>query len=231
MGGQGGTQIAYCLRRSCAILGANAPGLPSETSPKQPLGLTQTTHPFPRNLARGPKSAQKAKAPTGVIGAEQRMQFLRTGSSYAKIRLLETGQTAGWRSGSAGALQAQGHRFKSCTGHHEMHEGRRCRIAGLFHCLNPSLSSSTTLSPSNAPGLAPTRHDLPGLRAATLIRYPLPLSASRASAPRPEASRAHGPATPRWRRPKACGRSRRAAPSRRAGSASSPASRPRRLSC
>ena len=46
-----------------------------------------------------------------------RMQFLRTRFSYAKIYFTRIEHTAGWRSGSAGALQAQGHRFKSCTGH------------------------------------------------------------------------------------------------------------------
>ena len=32
------------------------------------------------------------------------------------------GHEVGWRSGSAGALQAQGHKFKSCTDHHKQSE-------------------------------------------------------------------------------------------------------------
>ena len=45
---------------------------------------------------------------------------LRFRLEYGKIVHAEYSTTAGWRSGSAAALQAEGHKFKSCTGHHNL---------------------------------------------------------------------------------------------------------------
>ena len=44
---------------------------------------------------------------------------LRAGALYGRMkhRRKARARKAGWRSGSAGPLQGQGHRFKSCTGH------------------------------------------------------------------------------------------------------------------
>ena len=60
----------------------------------------------------------------------------------------KTDQPVGWRSGSAGALQAQGRGFKSLTDHHE-----RLRAAGCS-TRRPAFSSdaSDTLAEAHAPG-------------------------------------------------------------------------------
>ena len=44
---------------------------------------------------------------------------LRAGAFYGRMKRRRKARAcrAGWRSGSAGPLQGQGHRFKSCTGH------------------------------------------------------------------------------------------------------------------
>ncbi len=84
------------------------------------------------------------------------MQYLRRRDSYATIQVALLRQLAGWRSGSAGALQAQGHKFKSCTGHHLSFESQAS--AWLF-CFSPSISHPPGEGAS-VPSATPKTHTL-----------------------------------------------------------------------
>ena len=68
--------------------------------------------------AGSPRSAQRARRARRSLRAS-REGSLRAGAFYGRMKHRRKARAcrAGWRSGSAGPLQGQGHRFKSCTGH------------------------------------------------------------------------------------------------------------------
>ena len=73
-----------------------------------------------------PAKGQPRQTMPGMI-----CNFCETRILMRKSSSLISSRTAGWRSGSAGALQAQGHRFKSCTGHHKQ-RSRRISVGFFF---------------------------------------------------------------------------------------------------
>lgn len=64
-----------------------------------------------------------------------------------------------WRSGSAGALQAQGHRFKSCTGHHYNRRPDVFRLAfPFFRATRGYRTNSVPELEASAPGRGSALH-------------------------------------------------------------------------
>ena len=71
---------------------------------------------------------------------------LRFRLEYGKIVHAEYSTTAGWRSGSAAALQAEGHKFKSCTGHQKQEDPGNARVLSHSESEPVDYSASTDSS-------------------------------------------------------------------------------------
>lgn len=80
---------------------------------------------------------------------------------------------AGWRSGSAGPLQGQGHRFKSCTGHQKT-PGHRFNTGDFFFCRIFRVSHiACTYAETSQHALAPAALGLPSMHRALYLNVSL----------------------------------------------------------